>query len=503
MKTIVIGAGRGLRMMPETQSIPKCLIEGINGQRVLDWILDSLKCAGINDVVFVGGYQIKKVMQAYPQMQFYENINWPDNNVLASLMVAEREMDMGFMASYSDILYGSRIVKQLIGHNAEIALVVDKSWRSRYIGRTLKGEDQAEKVIIENGQIVEIGRHIPADRADGEFIGLAKFSQQAACKMRNRYHEICASDGKGPFQTAPSIHEAYLTDMIQELIDLGIQVNPIETSGDWAELDTVQDLEWARARLNGRGESGLAQEFWAVRAAGYQRLDWTSRKGYLDSFVAAGEFQPDDLVLDVGTGTGIVAHAIAPLVSKVVGIDISPDMRKHAVTTSASNEVFEDGDARSLHFPDSFFDKVTARMIFHHLMDGGNQAIVECFRVLKPNGLMILSEGVPPDKSLRDWYTAMFALKEERLTFFEEDLVSLLQGGGFCVERVIEHITPQVSIGNWLRNSGLPETKQNMIMQLHLDLDEKGKQYYNMQIRENDILCDFKFLILVGRKPLS
>jgi ubiquinone/menaquinone biosynthesis C-methylase UbiE len=139
-------------------------------------------------------------------------------------------------------------------------------------------------------------------------------------------------------------------------------------------------------------------------------------------------------------------------------------------------------------------------MVFHHLLDGGAAAMGECFRVLKRGGRIVLSEGVPPDKSLRDWYTSMFALKEARLTFFEDDLVSLLQSGGFTVERVIEHVTPQVSIRNWLENSGLPQKRQDLIMQMHRDLDERGKQHYNMKITENDILCDFRFLILVGCK---
>ena len=112
----------------------------------------------------------------------------------------------------------------------------------------------------------------------------------------------------------------------------------------------------------------------------------------------------------------------------------------------------------------------------------------------------MLSEGVPPDRSLGDWYTHMFALKEERLTFFEEDLVALMRNGGFFVEQVLMHVSPQVSISNWLRNSGLPQERQDRIMQMHLDLDGLGKQHYNMTLTGDDVLCDFKFVILVGCK---
>ena len=239
---------------------------------------------------------------------------------------------------------------------------------------------------------------------------------------------------------------------------------------------------------------------WSVRAKAYEKLEWSKRPGYLQDFVAAGDFQPTDWVLDVGAGTGIVAHVVAPLVAKVVGIDISLDMLEHARISQMSNEIFEEGEASKLHFPDAQFDKVMARMVFHHLVDDGDQAIQECYRVLKPGGLMILSEGTPPDHSLKDWYTRMFALKEQRLTFFEEDLMALMSNGGFSVDRVLTYVSPQVSIGNWLRNSGLPPERQDRIMQMHFELDEAGRQHYNMVIADNDVLCDFKYITLVGSK---
>ena len=253
MKAIIIGAGRGIRLMPETESIPKCMMDGVGGQRVLDWILDSLVHAGLNDIVFIGGYQMGKVMHAYPHLRFYHNSEWPNNNILESLMYAAPEMDTAFVVSYSDIVYRRSAAQQLMASEAEVALVVDRDWRRRYVGRTLHPESQAEKVIVEDGQVVEIGKHLPSDGAYGEFIGLAKFSQKAARLMRDRYRQICNDCLTRPFHKAPNIRVAYLTDMIQELIDLGVQVEPVDIWGDWAELDTPQDLARARQRLDGQG----------------------------------------------------------------------------------------------------------------------------------------------------------------------------------------------------------------------------------------------------------
>lgn len=254
MKAIIIGAGRGIRLMPETESIPKCMMDGMGGQRLLDWILDSLTHAGIDDIVFIGGYHIEKVVQAYPYLRFYNNTEWPDNNVLESLMYAAPEMDTAFVASYSDIVYRRSAAQRLMTSEAEVALVVDRDWRKCYVGRTLHPESQAEKVVVEDGRVVEIGKHLPSDGAYGEFIGLVKFSQRAAHLMRDRYLQIRDDYLTRPFHKAPNIRVAYLTDMIQELIDLGVRVEPVDIWADWAELDTPQDLARAREQLDGQGE---------------------------------------------------------------------------------------------------------------------------------------------------------------------------------------------------------------------------------------------------------
>ena len=50
---------------------------------------------------------------------------------------------------------------------------------------------------------------------------------------------------KGTFHNAPSLSNAYITDMLQEIINSGITVYPVITNGKWCEIDTVEDLEIA------------------------------------------------------------------------------------------------------------------------------------------------------------------------------------------------------------------------------------------------------------------
>ena len=249
MKALIIGAGRGIRLMPETKSYPKCMMDGFGERRVLDWILDSLKSTGINDIVFIGGYHIEKVIQVYSKMTFYINSEWAENNILASLFYAEREMNTAYISSYSDIIYTAAVVKKLIRSKADVALVVDREWRKSYKGRTLHPESQAEKVRVANGKVRFVGKHLNSNLAHGEFIGLVKFSRKAAKIMRERYNKIVVEYQNKRFHQAKNIKVAYLTDMIQELINMGVEVRPVDIFGRWAEIDTPQDLTRARNKF--------------------------------------------------------------------------------------------------------------------------------------------------------------------------------------------------------------------------------------------------------------
>ena len=242
------------------------------------------------------------------------------------------------------------------------------------------------------------------------------------------------------------------------------------------------------------------EKFWKTRAKKYENLEWAIKGGYLHAFLDAGKFCSDDNVLDIGTGTGIVAHTISPFVDKVVGIDVSKDMLSHAFRHRTNNEEFHNMDATNLEFTDNTFTKVTARMVFHHILKDTQKAMDECYRVIKPGGKMIFSEGVPPSPYVKPFYQDMFKLKEERLTFLDNDLISLMRNSGFKDIQEIIYWNRRSSIKNWLENSGLSVDIQESIFRMHLELDERGKQDYNLVSMNGDCYIDMKFVILVGEK---
>lgn len=243
------------------------------------------------------------------------------------------------------------------------------------------------------------------------------------------------------------------------------------------------------------------RQYWDDRSRDFSKLEWASRQGYVEMLVQAGDLRSDDVVLDIGTGTGIIARAVAPFVETVVGVDISEEMIKASKATAAANCECEIGDARNLRFPTGHFSRAFARMVFHGLIESGDAAAKECCRVLRPGGKFILSEGIPPSPAAEPWYTEMFRLKEERLTFSPEILQGLLSRAGLTEVQTLIHISPQVSIANWLENGSLSSDQRRELMQVHLDMPAEVRKAYNATFTESDVFLDMKFAIVVGTKP--
>ena len=75
-------------------------------------------------------------------------------------------------------------------------------------------------------------------------------------------------------------------------------------------------------------------------------------------------------VLDVATGTGLLARAIAPNVRQVIGLDTTPEMlqigEEQAQNEALTNILFEEGVAEQLPYPNQSFDLVASRLAAHH-----------------------------------------------------------------------------------------------------------------------------------------
>src|SRR4051812_2869604 len=245
MRVIIIGAGRGRRLMPTTADAPKCFAE-VAGKRLVDWAVEAFGACGLNDVCFIGGYHIEKVKQDYPQFTFRENAQWETTNILASLFCAADQMDEGFICCYSDVLFTADIVARLAASPADMALGVDTAWLERYAHRSDHPPDDAEKVTVANGRVTRVDRNIAESEAHGEYIGVAKFSPAGARRLREYFERRRQQFAGKPWRDARSFEMAYKILLFQDMIEQGERFEHVDSPGGYIEVDTQQDFEYAR-----------------------------------------------------------------------------------------------------------------------------------------------------------------------------------------------------------------------------------------------------------------
>src|SRR5215469_9819956 len=92
----------------------------------------------------------------------------------------------------------------------------------------------------------------------------------------------------------------------------------------------------------------------------------------LQLIVDAASPGPDDTVLDVACGGGLVARAFAPHVGRATGIDVTPAMletaRRAAAEKGLGNLTWDQGDVTRLPYTDASFTIVATRFSFHHFV---------------------------------------------------------------------------------------------------------------------------------------
>ena len=113
----------------------------------------------------------------------------------------------------------------------------------------------------------------------------------------------------------------------------------------------------------------------------------------LNMIVAAGRPKPDDTILDVACGGGIIVCAFAAHVRHATGIDMTPAMldqsRRLAARKALTNTSWKQGDVTTLPFADASFSIVVTRFSFHHFLDPLT-VMKEMVRVCAPGGRVVI-----------------------------------------------------------------------------------------------------------------
>lgn len=145
----------------------------------------------------------------------------------------------------------------------------------------------------------------------------------------------------------------------------------------------------------------------------------------------------DERALDVGTGTGALAFALAPRVREVVAVDSDAAMLEAARAVSPPNVELLEADAQQLPFDDFSFDVVATLRTLHHL-PRPEVVVAELARVTRPRGTILVVDQLAPVDPLEAVELNRFEVARDPSTsriLSDADLRALFDANGLVLRR--------------------------------------------------------------------
>ncbi len=249
LKVIILAAGMGSRLRPLTNDKPKCMIKLLDETLIQRQVKIFHNC-NINEITIVTGYKSEVI--DIPHVNYVKNENYEITNTNESLFCALEPSSEPVLVTYGDVVFEEKFVRQMLEITDGIRLAINLNWKQYYENRFMHPISEAENVLVENGRIIQIKRNISKslhNQQIGEFLGAMMISSDHVKILLERHSNLKKSH-RGTFHNSPSLSKAYITDMLQEIINSGIKVYPVFTEGGCFEIDTPEDLKNAEKSIN-------------------------------------------------------------------------------------------------------------------------------------------------------------------------------------------------------------------------------------------------------------
>jgi ubiquinone/menaquinone biosynthesis C-methylase UbiE len=228
--------------------------------------------------------------------------------------------------------------------------------------------------------------------------------------------------------------------------------------------------------------------------------------GGLEQLVELAEPGPEDTALDIATGGGHTALALAPHVGSIVASDLTPKMLRAAEEfirgNNVTNVTFEIAEAEHLPFESAAFDIVTCRIAPHHFDDV--QAFCrEVARVLKPGGRFVLIDSWAPEDDELDRFINDVEWRRDKThvrSYRVSEWTSYITAAGLTVD-VVETFERRYDFDDWTARSRMEPSERDELANLILNAPARVKEYFSIDETDGRVesLADNK-LILRARK---
>jgi choline kinase len=245
MKAIILSAGQGRRLMPLTESIPKCCLV-LEGRTLLERQVDSLAANGVDEVVVVTGYGHRVVEDVVSRIHGIRvrtlyNPFYALSDNLSTCWIARSEMNAPFLLVNGDTLFESATLARLLSSNRSYPITLATDRKNHY-------DDDDMKIVADGEQLKRVGKKLNMETVNGESIGMMVFNQVGADAFVHKVESLMA----GP----DGLSRWYLS-AIDELAATGqVGFSCIEGLG-WCEVDDLADFTHAEKVVRSWDEGAI------------------------------------------------------------------------------------------------------------------------------------------------------------------------------------------------------------------------------------------------------
>ena len=234
-----------------------------------------------------------------------------------------------------------------------------------------------------------------------------------------------------------------------------------------------------------------------------QASGWGKRQDNLSSTLSVLELQEDYTVLDVASGSGLLASIIAPHVKQVVAMDITPEMLQQARMKGIENIQYVLGAAEQLPHAENTFERVATRYSIHHILEP-QVVIEEIYRTCQSNGrVMIIDIIAPDDEESAELYNHMERLRDPSHTnaLSLSTLTELIANAGFKQITHSMNNHGEMDLENWFDLAQTPDENRQQVLSLIDDaLQGKIETGFNPTYRDGRLKINHSVATILATK---